>query len=91
MAHVACSSLIVTPHVFEALRHAGVPDPACMTRFQILWAVKVVLELDLVKKQRDDFKRGYHRVRCPQCDNYFPGHATGADDVCNCPDTRECP
>lgn len=24
------------------------------------------------------------QVRCPRCDNYFGGHATGGDDICDC-------
>jgi len=25
-----------------------------------------------------------HEVTCPRCNNYYPGHATGAGDVCDC-------
>lgn len=25
-----------------------------------------------------------HQVRCPKCDKYYGGHATGGDDICCC-------
>jgi hypothetical protein len=28
---------------------------------------------------------------CPKCDNYYPGHATGAHDICTCPPDKPCP
>lgn len=57
MAHQACGNLYITPHVFEALRHAGVVDPACMTRDQIQSVIKLVLELDNVTQERDSMRR----------------------------------
>lgn len=25
-----------------------------------------------------------HEVRCPKCGEYYGGHATGGDDICDC-------
>lgn len=26
----------------------------------------------------------HYEVTCPECGNYYPGHATGGFDVCDC-------
>lgn len=63
----------------DALKQAGIEYPGSIALIPLVSIAKLVLKFDVALRHNQS------EVTCSYCGNYFPGHATGAGDVCDCP------
>lgn len=63
--------------------HIAQMAPHQRTRQQGALFVEAYCQLLGVHNAMAALKR-YNEVTCPKCFNYYPGHATGSGDICDC-------
>jgi len=54
-----------------------------------LRALPIPVQRKIMESQCNPAIVKHYEVTCPECGNYYPGHATGGQDICTCETNSE--